>query len=392
MKTVGAVVFLPRETGGSARMLEDLVLAPAALWLAEALKDAGVGRFFVVCHEDDRERAAACFPQGTPIVTSGTEDAFQRLGDFLAEGGRTLMFTRACWLSRAGAAQVTGDGPWLAGPGTGIHRIDALALKAALEEGKGLEEALRGGEEYPRTLGGVWSLDPRDSREERDRVSRAARADLADRLYEAGVRFTDADSVYLDPTVTVGAGTCLLPGTILTGRTAIGRNCVIGPNSIIRDCLVGDGVKVNASQLSGSVVEDGAELGPFACVRPGCRIGRNGKAGSFVELKNADVGADARISPLTYVGDADVGSGVDIGCGTVTVNYDGDAQFRTVIGDGAFVGCSTNLVAPVKVGEGAYTAAGSTITEDVPADSLAIARDRQVVKKQWAAKRRNRRK
>lgn len=112
--------------------------------------------------------------------------------------------------------------------------------------------------------------------------------------------------------------------------------------------------------------------------------------GDFVELKNSRIGAGTKISHLTYVGDSDVGSGVNFGCGTVTVNYDGTTKFRTTIGDGAFIGCNTNLVAPVRVGDGAYTAAGSTITEDVPDDSLAIARSMQVVKKQWAAKRRKR--
>jgi len=129
-------------------------------------------------------------------------------------------------------------------------------------------------------------------------------------------------------------------------------------------------------------------VGPFAYIRPGCHVGKGVKVGDFVELKNSTIGDGTKISHLTYVGDTDAGAHINFGCGTVTVNYDGEKKFRTTIGDHAFIGCNTNLVAPVTVGEGAYTAAGSTITDDVPADSLAIARDRQIVKKQWAAKRR----
>lgn len=206
-------------------------------------------------------------------------------------------------------------------------------------------------------------------------------------LMEAGVRVLDPTTVYVDEGVQVGEGTLILPGTILRGKTSIGKNCEIGPNSMIRDCVVGDRVTVNASQINESRIDDEVKIGPFAYIRPNCHVGQGVKVGDFVELKNSTVGAFTKISHLTYVGDSDVGEGVNFGCGTVTVNYDGATKFRTTIGDNAFIGCNTNLVAPVKVGDGAYTAAGSTITDDVPADSLAIARSVQVVKKQWAAKR-----
>ena len=202
------------------------------------------------------------------------------------------------------------------------------------------------------------------------------------------MRFPDPEAVYIDPAVTVGEGTVLLPGTILRGRTVIGRNCEIGPNSMVRDCAVGDDVLVNASQCNESVIGSHSKVGPFAYIRPGCTVGADTKVGDFVELKNSVVGDGTKISHLTYVGDSDVGRGVNLGCGTVTVNYDGAAKFRTVVGDRAFVGCNSNLIAPVKIGAGAYVAAGSTVTDDVPAESLAIARAPQTVKAQWAAKRR----
>ena len=147
---------------------------------------------------------------------------------------------------------------------------------------------------------------------------------------------------------------------------------------------------MNASQLNESTVADRTKVGPFAYVRPHCHVGADVKVGDFVELKNSTIGDGTKISHLTYVGDTDAGAHINFGCGTVTVNYDGKKKFRTTIGDGAFIGCNTNLVAPVTVGEGAYTAAGSTVTEDVPPDALAIARARQENKEDWARRRRER--
>ena len=206
------------------------------------------------------------------------------------------------------------------------------------------------------------------------------------------MRILDPNTCYIGPRVKVGRGTVLLPGTILRGESVIGAGCELGPNTMVRDCKLGDNVVVNASQINESTVDAGTKIGPFAYIRPNCHVGANVKVGDFVELKNSTVGDGTKISHLTYVGDSDVGCRVNFGCGTVTVNYDGISKYRTTIGDDAFIGCNTNLVAPVKVGDGAYTAAGSTITDEVPADSLAIARPRQTVKKQWAARRRFRRK
>ena len=199
-----------------------------------------------------------------------------------------------------------------------------------------------------------------------------------------GVEFFTSHGIVIDPEVKIGRGTQILPGTILRGNTVIGENCVIGPNSMLTDCTVGNGVVFNASQASQSVVEDDAKIGPFTQLRPDSHICKKVKIGDFVEVKNSTIGEGTSISHLTYVGDSDVGRHVNFGCGVVTVNYDGTSKNRTTIGDYAFIGCNTNLVAPVKIGDGAYTAAGSTVTKDVPGGDLAIARARQENKAEWA--------
>ena len=428
MSATGAVVFLPREGTGPSRMLEELLFDPAALWLAKSLEDAGVRRFFVVCHADDRARAKPCFPAGTEFVTGGTGgtgDALEQLIAFLGKvEGKVLVITRPVLLSWQSARQLTDDGG--AGPldnkDTGVCRIDAALLSAALSAGAGLEEALK---ENADKLGGrsIWYQGAallKNSPEGRVEGELTARNYGAYRLLEQGVRILDPNTCYAGPRVQAGAGTVILPNTILRGETSVGPGCQLGPNALLQDCTlagqvavnnaqvlgsaVGDGcrlgpntliqdctlareVTVNASQLMGSTVDAEAAIGPFAYIRPGCHVGEGVKVGDFVELKNATIGWETRISHLAYVGDADVGCQVDVGCGAVTVNYDGAGKYRTTIGDHAFIGCNTNLVAPVQVGEGAYTAAGSTITDDVPAESLAIARPRQVLKKQWAARR-----
>jgi bifunctional UDP-N-acetylglucosamine pyrophosphorylase/glucosamine-1-phosphate N-acetyltransferase len=203
------------------------------------------------------------------------------------------------------------------------------------------------------------------------------------RLAEGGVLMMDPGTVYVEPTVSVGAGTLLLPGTILRGNTAVGADCEIGPNTMIVNCIVGDGTVINSSQCNNSTIGSHTKIGPFAYIRPNCTIGDEVKLGDFVETKNSVIGDGTKISHLTYVGDADVGTDVNMGCGTVTVNYDGAHKFRTKVGNNVFVGCNTNLVAPVAVGDGAYIAAGSTITDEVPSETLAIARARQVVKSNW---------
>lgn len=397
MGAMGAIVFLTREDDTPSLMLQDILFDPACVWLSAALERAGVTRFLVVCHGDDRAAAEGCFPAGTQFVTDDADDAAGQLAAFLSDlEGRALIFTRPVFLDDQGAGRLTGafDGGLPRGEDAGVYAVDAQVLRTSMEEGANFLTAVRTqGSLFGVTPGSYQGLLPLDrcppTWDSAQYFARHASVDrLCGELSTAPVRFIDKESVYIGPRVTVGGGTVILPGAILRGRTAIGAHCEIGPNTMIRDCAIGDRVTVNASQLNESTVDDGAAVGPFAYVRPNCHIGRDVKVGDFVELKNSTVGDGTKISHLTYVGDTDAGAHINFGCGTVTVNYDGSAKFRTTIGDNAFIGCNTNLVAPVKIGEGAYTAAGSTVTEDVPADSLCIARSPQTIKVQWAAKRR----
>ena len=208
------------------------------------------------------------------------------------------------------------------------------------------------------------------------------------RLLEAGVVMMDPSAVYPEEQVVVGKGTVLLPGTILRGRTVVGENCTIGPNVMLTDTTVEDNVTINTAQVEESTIRTGCEIGPYTHIRPHCDVGEGSKIGAFVQLKNCNLGKGTKMAHLTYVGDADVGERVNFGCGTVTCNYDGNAKFRTTIGNDCFVGCNTNLVAPVTLADGVYTAAGSTVTQDVEQDALVIARSRQQVKPGWAAEHR----
>ncbi|MGI6125713.1 MAG: bifunctional UDP-N-acetylglucosamine diphosphorylase/glucosamine-1-phosphate N-acetyltransferase GlmU [Planifilum sp.] len=199
-----------------------------------------------------------------------------------------------------------------------------------------------------------------------------------------GVTVIDPANTYIEADVVIGRDTVIYPGSYLKGGTVIGEGCTIGPQADLTDVRVGDGATIRYSVLQECAVEERSQVGPFAYIRPGSRLEAETKVGCFVDIKNARLGKGSKVSHLGYVGDADVGEGVNIGCGAVTVNYDGVKKHRTVIGDGAFIGCNVNLVAPVTVEKGAYIAAGSTVTDDVPEEALAIARERQVNKPGYA--------
>ena len=222
-----------------------------------------------------------------------------------------------------------------------------------------------------------------DSRAEMLNLNIIAKMRVIAKHLNNGVEFVSTDGVIIGRNVEIGRDTCILPGTILRGKTVIGESCILGPNTLIENCKIGDGVTLNSVQAYDSRVCDRVKAGPFVQLRPGTVLHEGVKIGDFVEVKNSEIGVNTAIAHLTYVGDSDVGKGVNFGCGCVTANYDGINKYRTKIGDYAFIGCNTNLIAPVEIGENATTAAGSTITKSVPPDSLAVERAQTKIIDNW---------
>ncbi|SOC44736.1 bifunctional UDP-N-acetylglucosamine diphosphorylase/glucosamine-1-phosphate N-acetyltransferase GlmU [Ureibacillus acetophenoni] len=201
-----------------------------------------------------------------------------------------------------------------------------------------------------------------------------------------GVTIINPSNTHISIEAVIGRDTIIKPGVVIEGNTVIGEDCIIGPNSHIVESQIGDRTTVTNSVVLNSSVGEDTAIGPFAHLRPESTLGNHVKIGNFVEVKKSTLGNDTKVSHLSYIGDAEVGNDVNIGCGSITVNYDGKNKYKTIIEDNVFVGCNSNLVAPVKIGEGSFIAAGSTITKEVPKDSLAIARARQENKLDYAKK------
>lgn len=233
--------------------------------------------------------------------------------------------------------------------------------------------------------------DPQEIKGINDRIQLAwAEKVLRDRknreLMLSGVTLMDPSTTYVDTDVKIGKDTVVYPNTFIEGNSVIGSRCRIGPNCRFQDSRVGDGSLVQYSVLVESSFGQGCKIGPFAYVRPGSEVGDNVKIGDFVEIKKSKIGAGSKVPHLTYVGDSLIGTGVNVGAGTITCNYDGEKKSQTLIHDDVFIGSNSNLVAPVEIGKGAYVAAGSTITDNVPEGAMAIARERQTTKEGWVAK------
>ncbi len=241
----------------------------------------------------------------------------------------------------------------------------------------------------------VWATAAEDFQETFGINSRAQLAEAekilrkrkAVELMDNGVTIMDIDSTFIDADVTIGADTIIYPFTWIEGASSIGSGCEIGPNTRLQNTTVGDQSTLHFVYAHDCTVADQVTVGPYVHLRPGTSLATGVKIGNFVEVKNSEVGQGSKIPHLSYIGDTDMGQKVNIGSGTITVNYDGKHKHRTTIEDGAFIGCNTNLVAPVTIGQGAYVAAGSTITKNVPATALGVARARQSNIEGWVSKR-----
>lgn len=364
-----AVLFMPDNmtltTEKMPLVLQPILFCPILTWMCEELMGQGIERFFIVSDVRAHDILRPYVPETAKTVyVDGAKHGEELLQLLKKETGSVLIVN--------GAVLPVG-----VFSGGAVYSAPAKECCKVLRE-HGAFAA------FPKEAEITKGFLPVGDEEELRDAQDMCRRKIAEKHIKAGVSILDQNAVYIDPRVKIGRGTVLLPGTILRGKTVIGENCTIGPNAMIRDCTVGDHTEVNASQLNESSVGAHTTVGPFAYVRPGSKIGDHVKVGDFVEIKNSVIGNGTKISHLTYVGDSDCGERINFGCGTVTTNYDGFQKFRCTIGDDAFIGCNTNLIAPVSVGSGSYIAAGSTITDEVPADSLAVARARQVNKSGWA--------
>ena len=235
------------------------------------------------------------------------------------------------------------------------------------------------------SAGEAWGINDREQLAEVEKTLRLCKAVT---MMKAGVTITNPEATYIDADVEIGPDTIIEPGVSLRGHTRVGVGCRLEPYSTITDSLLGDGVTVRpCCVITSCEVGAGATIGPFAHLRDGAEIGAAARLGNFVEVKNSKIGKGAKALHLTYLGDATVGAHSNIGAGTITCNYDGEKKHPTTIEDGVFIGSGNMLVAPVRIGKGSFTAAGSTITEDVPPESLALGRARQVTKEGWARER-----
>jgi bifunctional UDP-N-acetylglucosamine pyrophosphorylase / glucosamine-1-phosphate N-acetyltransferase len=224
-----------------------------------------------------------------------------------------------------------------------------------------------------------------NSRADLAQVENEIQRRVVTKLMADGVTFRNPSTVVIDSMVTIGADTVIYPFVTLEGNTRIGNDCVIEPGVHLVNVTVGNDVHLKTGTVAeDAIIEDQAAVGPYAHLRPGTKLGRKTKVGNFVETKQAVFGEGAKASHLSYIGDAEIGAGVNIGAGTITCNYDGKRKNKTIIEDGAFIGSDSQLVAPVRIGRGAYVGAGSTITKDVPADALALSRTPQRVVEGWA--------
>ena len=394
MSEQSASICLPddRDTTGLKKplMLQPMSGSPLLSWMVRLMRDSGYTRFLLACDDEFRDAALACFP-ASAVTTAGPESKASDLRAFLSQADDQLLVVTAPALlggkalgGVSEAAQTAEDTGML--EGCGCYTVSAESIASVMDAANfdlGRFASVLG-TELTEADGAMAISDPGAVADFQTIFKRLRNY----YLYADGVEIWDFDNCYVGPFAEVAPGAVLMPGTILKGNTTIAAGAVIGPNSLLENAVVGEGSTVNASQVYDSTIGERTNVGPFAYVRPGCTVGNDIKVGDFVELKNSTIGNGTKISHLTYVGDTDLGERINLGCGTVTVNYDGKSKYRCTVEDDCFIGCNTNMVAPVTIGKGSYVAAGSTITDNVPAGSLAIARERQTNKPGWADQRR----
>lgn len=383
MEGLSAVVFIPDDTAKSGfprpMMLQSVYGAPLLAWLTEAMYAGGVGRFFLVCHDRYLAQAKGCIPTEAEVMTTADSNPTDLLHVFLStadEEDITIVAGPAIYAPLLAKR----DGM----PKTSCAcRASREELMTALDENFSFSCFLRENCTFLSDFDGWFSVDSPASVLE---LGKMLRRDRMLRLMKQGVSIFDADNCFIAPSARIEPGATLLVGADVRENCIIRSEAVIGPWSVVENSEIGERTTVNASQVYGAKIAADCAIGPYAHIRPETVIERGVKIGNFVEVKNSHIGENTWASHLSYIGDAQFGARCNLGCGTVTVNFDRVQKHQTVVGDDAFIGCHSALIAPIEVGNGAYIAAGSTLTDDVPENALAISRTRQTNKKDWSAK------
>ncbi len=385
MKKCALILCEKKMSEKSRKSLADaeIVFRPMRKILQSAVEKAGIDDIFFLCEKEERTEKLRNFfernKDGNVFVCEGTnpfvsaETISESYGNFL-ENSRKITAVVSPFCDSFAAVWVSADDFKKLCP---LSDAGGISLNDIVRDFDTIHEFVSKNNDdflFAKNLSDVLKLNE------------YKRKKILERFMLSGVQISCADGVIISEDAEIEADAVILAGTQIMGKTKISADAVIGPDTILEDCIVGEKVKINASHCYSSEIKKGAEVGPFVRIRPHCTIGENARVGNFVELKNVSVADGTKISHLSYVGDSDVGKNVNVGCGCATVNFDGRRKHRTVIEDGAFIGCGVNLVAPVKVGKDAFVAAGSTVTEDIPENALSIARARQINKTDWVIK------
>ena len=384
-----AVIFVPDDTAktGYARpmMLQRIMGTPLLSWLVQSLLFSGVSRYFLVCLDRYREEAKNCFPAEAELMTVSDAEAADRMHVFLSTAEETedqvMVVTGPCVRIAAEALmEEEFDAPHRAC----ACRVSREAFMDALDEDdfSFSRFLVKKGAAYTDCDGFFTVSAVEELADWQPILKRAYLYELA----RQGVEIWDYDNCYVDPCARVGGGTVLMPGTIIRGKSVVGHDCVIGPNTYLENAVIGSATRINNSQVYDSAVGSDCNIGPYAYIRPDCRLANRTHAGAFVELKDTKLEEGTRVPHLACLGNTDAGRNCSFGALAVSVNYDRSSTDRVLVADEAVVGCNTNLISPVEIGRGACVAAGTTVTDDVPAQALAIARVRQTNKKDWAGK------
>ncbi len=379
------VIFLTDDTAKTGLnkplMLQNIMGTALLSWLSLSLKEKGVSRFFLLCPEQYREEALRCFPSSTEVTAAAGEGASDQMHVFLStapvEEKEVTVITQPVLLLPKSATPDFRNAP----VPTRAFAVNRRALMDALDDRFSFQDFFAENGRPMTDRDGWYSIS--DAEALADWQAILNRENLC-RLVREGVEVWDYRNTYVDADVFVGKGTVLLPGTVLKNGTVVGRNCRLGPNTLIDHAKIDDGAEIMSSNIAGAIIGAGTSVGPFANVGAGTVVGKHCRMGSGAQVKNSTIGDDVTLYSGVYLSDCDLGVGVCMGANAVTAHYDREGVHRTVVGDNSFVGANVTLVAPVTVGRGAYIAAGSVVSQNVPDDALGVARSNQSAKKDWA--------